>query len=251
MGPFAAIRFLHRAWKARRRSERVEIGALCGLVKPGDLVVDIGAHKGSYLYWLRRSVGPTGLVLAFEPQPVLAAYLQEVVRTFRWSQVEVRPQGVSEQCGSLTLIIPDGPGIISPEASFERGSGRGGGREVQVEVTCLDREFAVGSRAPTFIKCDVEGHELAVFRGGRALLEREGPVLLFECEQRHLGERSVHEVFAELASLGYTGQFFGPDGLRPVSEFRAEVHQPRIGGRFWDRPGYCNNFLFVRPSRTR
>ena len=47
------------------------------------------------------------------------------------------------------------------------------------------------------------------------------------------------------------GEFFGPDGLRPIAEFRPEVHQASDGDRFWDRPGYCNNFLFVPADAPR
>ena len=250
MGPIAAIRYLHRVWKARRRDERDEIAALRHWVRPGDVVLDLGAHKGSYLFWLQRSVGPTGRVLAFEPQPFLAGYLREVVKTFGWRHVEVRNEGVSERAGTLTLVFPEGSGAVSPGASFERAAGTGG-REVPIPVTSLDREFPEGSKAPSFIKCDVEGHELAVFRGGAAMLRRARPVLLFECEQRHLATHRVADVFRELEGYGYRGEFFGPDGLRPIAEFRPEVHQASDGDRFWDRPGYCNNFLFVPADAPR
>lgn len=216
-------------------------------MRPGDVVLDLGAHKGSYLYWLQRAVGPAGRVIGFEPQPVLSGYLQDVKDTFRWRHVEIRNEGVSEQPGNLTLVFPEGSGAISPGASFERASGSGG-REVQVPVTTLDREFPAGTQAPSFIKCDVEGHELAVFRGGRSLFERARPALLFECEQRHLSGHRVVDVFRHLEAMGYRGEFFGPDGLRPVGEFQPDVHQSQAGDRFWDRPGYCNNFLFVAAS---
>ena len=70
MNFMARLRFLHRAWKAQRRDERAEIQALRSLVRPGDTVVDIGAHKGSYLYWLRRAAGDSGQVIACEPKLV-------------------------------------------------------------------------------------------------------------------------------------------------------------------------------------
>jgi hypothetical protein len=91
---------------------------------------------------------------------------------------------------------------------------------------------------------DVEGHELAVFRGAAGILARDRPVLLFECEARHLGNRAPSEVFDFLAALGYSGSFFGPGGPRPLAEFDTAVHQRRGPGRFWKAPGYVNNFLF-------
>ena len=51
----------------------------CGAIRPGDVAVDVGANKGSYLRWLSRAAGP-GKVVAFEPQPQLAAYLERACR---------------------------------------------------------------------------------------------------------------------------------------------------------------------------
>ncbi|HTH49927.1 MAG TPA: FkbM family methyltransferase [Candidatus Limnocylindria bacterium] len=245
MNWLALLRYRHRCWKARRRSEHAEITALLGLIQHGDTVLDLGAHKGSYLYWLRQAAGAEGRVLAFEPQPALAGYLRQVVQAMRWENVSIENQGVSERPGSLTLHVPGPAGSISPGATFEPGIvAEANGQTAEVGVTTLDELFPAGSPPPSFIKCDVEGHELAVFRGGERLLRTAGPALLFECEARHLGSRPMSEVWDTLAGWGYTGEFFAPEGLRPVAEFRPDLHQNQEGGRFWDRPGYCNNFLF-------
>ena len=154
MNLLEVLRYRHRAWKARRRNERAEITAMLGLIRSGDTVLDLGAHKGSYLYWLRQAAGPTGRVLAFEPQPALAAYLRDVVRAMRWENVTIENQGVSERPGSLTLHIPGPTGSISPGATFETGIvPEADGQSVSVGVTTLDRLFPPGSRPPSFIKC--------------------------------------------------------------------------------------------------
>ena len=57
----------------------------------------------------------------------------------------------------------------------------------------------------SFIKCDVEGHELEVFRGAEALLARDKPTLLFEC---HDDEADRGDLFEYLIGLGYDGYFF-------------------------------------------
>ncbi|KAB2665560.1 MAG: FkbM family methyltransferase [Verrucomicrobia bacterium] len=246
MSPLAQLRYLHRVWKARRRGERPEMEALLRIVRPGDTVLDIGANKGSYLYWLRRATGPSGRVVAFEPQPILAAYLRDVVLARHWSNVVIEGKGLSERAGTLLLGVPAGGDGTSPGASFEASiAGNPGSHSVPVEVETLDGLFAGGPRV-AFIKCDVEGHELSVFRGGERLLRESGPTLLFECEARHLGGREMREVFAWLEDRGYAGEFFGPAGLRPIREFSPDIHQRAVGPRFWDAPGYCNNFLFQR-----
>ncbi len=47
--------------------EHSTVRAYCGIVKPGDVVLDIGANIGSHTLHLARCVGAGGHVIAFEP----------------------------------------------------------------------------------------------------------------------------------------------------------------------------------------
>jgi FkbM family methyltransferase len=233
-------RFLYRAWRARWRDQRAELGEALRRIRPGDTVVDIGAHKGAYLYWMRRAAGPAGRVYGFEPQPALHAYLRRTVSERGWTNVEVLPFALSDRQGSAAIHVPEGE--TSPGASLEP---RTGGRTVPCTLETLDHVLVDASRL-SFIKCDVEGHELAVFRGARRILSNQAPALLFECEARHLSTHGMQDVFAFLQGLGYEGWFFAGDALLPLARFDPAVHQARTGERFWDRAGYFNNFLFLR-----
>jgi len=240
-------RFLYRAWKARFRGERGEIRALLDRLAPGDAAVDVGANKGAYLYWMRRAVGPGGSVIAFEPQPGLARYLEDMRARMAWDNVSIRDCALSDSSGRRVLHVPgweNSPGA-SLEALEPAGVAGNAERDREVAVDTLDRQLEDAERPRiALVKVDVEGHELAVFRGAERILSSSRPALLFECEARHLSGRSPHEVFAFLKSLGYRGAFFSPRGLRPIGEFDPSVHQRRGPGRFWEAPGYCNNFLF-------
>ncbi len=229
------LRLIYRAWRYRFRKDPGEIALLRNLLASGDTALDIGAHKGAYTYWMQQAVGPAGRVFAFEPQPQLA---KELVEVFRHSAgVSVHPLGLSARPGRMTLHIPcGGP---SPGASFEHGECVEGLERVEVAVESLDHFFAAHSGRPVrFIKCDVEGHELEVFRGAKAILRDDRPTLLFECEQRHHRADSFTAVFDHLASLGYSGSCFLRRKLIPLAEFRPEQHQ--IPGR----APYVNNFVF-------
>ena len=240
-------RFLYRAWKARFRGERGEICALLDRLAPGDAAVDVGANKGAYLYWMRRAVGPGGSVIAFEPQPGLARYLEDMRARMAWDNVSIRDCALSDSSGRRVLHVPgweNSPGA-SLEALEPAGVAGNAERDREVAVDTLDRQLEDAERPRiALVKVDVEGHELAVFRGAERILSSSRPALLFECEARHLSGRSPHEVFAFLKGLGYRGAFFSPRGLRPIGEFDPSVHQRRRPGRFWEAPGYCNNFLF-------
>jgi FkbM family methyltransferase len=240
------LRYLWRAFNYRRRVNRQEIEFLAGRIRAGDAVVDVGAHKGGFLYWLRHYVAAPGKVYGFEPQPPLAQYLKEVVVMQGWDNVTVEATGLSSANGAMELFIPAPPGEPSPGATLSPVDPNAPHHSVRVPVVTLDDYFRQrGSPRITFIKCDCEGHEIEVFKGGESLLRRDHPVLLFECEQRHMPGSSPAVVFDYLRGLGYRGFFFGPAGLTPVEQFRTEIHQAVRPGRFWDAKDYFNNFAFV------
>src|SRR6202453_5547058 len=60
---------LVRCLRYRFRTEKLEIKTMMRLQLRGATVLDIGANKGIYCFWMRRAVGPSGSVIAFEPQP--------------------------------------------------------------------------------------------------------------------------------------------------------------------------------------
>jgi FkbM family methyltransferase len=231
--------FVHRAWRYALKIDPAEIRSLRSVLRPGDLAIDVGAYKGGYTYWMRRAVGVAGAVLAFEPQPGLAAYLRRCASDFRWKNVHVEEIALSSEPGARTLWTPGSD--PSPAASVIGASLPRGRTGREVEARTLDDVLARHGMAlpPRLIKCDVEGHELDVFRGAARTLREYAPTLLFECEPRHLSGHGIEDVFAYLEELGYRGSFFWEGRRLPVAEFDARRHQ--VQGR---RP-YANNFVFT------
>lgn len=242
---FDYLRLIYRAWRYRLRDDKSEIRELRRLLRKGDVAIDIGCHKGAYLFWMRSSVGYSGRIMAFEPQPALAQKLDLLIRFCGWKNVTLYKVALSSGESEADLYLPKKSVVSSPGATLESlgDASDHGTRTVRVRTLRLDNLLPARRAEPSvrLIKCDVEGHELDVFRGAEQLLRREGPILLFECEQRHHKDRDMSEVFEFLQSLRYEGQFFGPgDLLYPIAEFDSAIHQ---------QPGklpYCNNFLFRR-----
>ncbi len=230
-------RFLWRALKARWRDQRAELSIIRDHIRPGDTVCDVGAHKGNYTYWLSRWVGNSGRVLAFEPQPSLAAYLRQTVPSHN---VVIEQKALWSETGALDLFVP---APNSPGASLVATTDRSDGPRLQVPVVALD-DYLPHEKRVSLLKVDAEGAELAIFQGARRILGESRPLLVFECENRHLPHGSVEDVFAFLAECGYKGYFFSPGGVRPLSAFNAVIHQSQGVSRFWDKADYCNNFLF-------
>lgn len=239
------LRFIYRNLKARFRDQRQEIKALLAHIQPGGSVVDCGANKGSYIWTLSRAAGENGQVIAFEPQRKLAAYLREMAQSCGLRNVRIEEKGISDHAGTMQLMIPGGD--TSPGASLEQSIlQREDCATYPVAVVSLDEYFTARTRKISAIKIDVEGHEFAVLRGAQNILKQDAPLLVFECEQRHLTGTTVMEILAWLQAQGYDGWFILRGALRPIAEFRIELHQKQQGERFWDAPDYCNNFIMKK-----
>jgi FkbM family methyltransferase len=239
---FDRARFHIRALKARFRDQRAEFDVIKRHLRPDDVVCDIGANKGSFLGWLAKWV-PDGRVVAFEPQPDLARYLTDICGSMPLRNVSVEPQAVYSQSGHLDLFMPTGH---QPGASLHRPDMDAGGvTTISVPTVALDDYFDPGEKV-ALLKIDVEGAELAVFRGAERILRQHAPLLVFECENRHLAPGSVRDVFSYLEGLGYEGSFIRGDEVLPLASFDAAIHQRQEGDWFWKKNGYCNNFIFRR-----
>jgi FkbM family methyltransferase len=229
--------------RTRYRDEVAELSAIRECLRPGDTVCDIGANKGGFIYWMSRWTGASGRVVAFEPQAELATYLRAVCKRLALSNVSVEAKAVGDKTGETTLYILGRTGV-SPGASVgARLTEREECRSLSVPVVALDDYFGVNDRVKV-LKIDVEGAERRVFEGAGRILEEQSPLLVFECENRHLESGDVWDVFRCLLDRGYAGEFVCGRKLRPLSEFDPSVHQRESGDRFWDRRDYCNNFVF-------
>lgn len=242
---FSKTKFLYRAYKYRYRDDAEELRYLVKNIKEGDFALDVGAHKGGYLHWIRKGVGNGGQVVAFEPQPSLYEYLSDMITAYRYSNVTLHHAGLSSEEGSLDLYIPKAEGLTSPGATFEKRADDSRGHYVTVPVLQLDKLLKDRTQPVNFIKMDVEGHELEVFKGAADLLAKDRPKLIFECENRHLNGLKVEDVFDYLTGLGYEGYFFLNGKLVPLSEFKADVHQRTHADKeIVNKKFYANNFVF-------
>lgn len=229
-------KYLYRAWRFKNRVEQSEIACVEENIRPGQTVVDIGANKGAFTYWMHKAVGPEGKVVAFEPQPELIKYLSKIKQHMAWDNVDIVGKGVSEEECEMTLYRPDPYACLG--ASLSRGVHLGGHR-LKVPVESLDGYMTrTGNRPVSFIKCDVEGHELQVFRGAEAILREDRPMLIFDCEARHHFMNTPEDVLAYLYDIGYEGTFFLDGMAHDAADFDSQIHQDR------NAKSYAYSFVF-------
>jgi FkbM family methyltransferase len=157
---------------------------LLGLfVKPGDTVVDVGANLGTHTVFFARKVGPDGSVLAFEPQRIVFQTLCANLALNGLLNVHAFQAAVSRQAG--TIVVPrlaygqsgNYGGLSLAGGGGGAGDGAGAGDGERVPVLTLDG-LAIGRCR--LLKIDVEGMEIDVLEGGRALIASSRPVVYLE-----------------------------------------------------------------------
>jgi len=236
-----------RAYKAYVFAEP-ELRWALARIRQGELVVDVGSNLGVYTYWLAKRVGLSGKVLALDPAEECVHYLREATSQLGLSQVTVVHCGASDTSAVLELRIPiEGKRVMLTRATFRRMPGPA--EVTRAEVRPLDDLLRDRDRPVAFVKCDTEGHELAVLRGAKGILATDHPSLLIECEQRYL-VYDMRDTFEYVHSFGYRGWFLDAAGTpRPVEEFSPATHQLRNAGDPTSA-NYINNFLFVHSTRS-
>ncbi|MES2975042.1 MAG: FkbM family methyltransferase [Pseudomonadota bacterium] len=235
------VRFMYNRLTGRLEPE---IALLPQLVRKGSLALDVGANIGFYGYALHRA----GVqVECFEPVPGCAS----VIQAYGAPGINVHCMGLSDAQGEAQLFVPQRGGRLAT-AQAHLGSGgislESGSATLAVELRTMD---SFGFDDVSFIKIDVEGHELRVLKGGRETILRNRPVLLVEIEQRHLQEGSIEDVFSYVRSLGYSGSFLRDGREVPLSAF--DVQRDQLGRESQlesgDERGYINNFIFRPVAR--
>ncbi len=143
---------------------------------PGQVFYDLGANLGVFTLLAARLVGPQGKVVAFEPEPDVADRLRRALERNSLSNVTVVEAAVWSKSDSAVFQRSVG----SPDQGVGRvANGLSGERCIVVQTLSLD-DFARNAPTPNVIKCDVEGAEVEVFAGARALLSQHRPTVICE-----------------------------------------------------------------------
>lgn len=140
---------------ASGRRGRAQMEVLAALMRPGDVVWDVGAHHGYVTLLAARIVGPRGAVHAFEPSAANRRRLERHLRWNRATNVRVHGCALADHEGEATF----------GSAGSSKTMALGGGGEC-VAVRRADQLVRAGQAAsPTFLKIDVEGAEAEAVEG--------------------------------------------------------------------------------------
>jgi FkbM family methyltransferase len=174
---------------------------LIATLRSGDTFLDVGANEGMISLLGSRLVGPSGKVIAFEPNPRPRSILQDNIDRNHISNVTIMPIGLGEKDESLSLSVPK---INTGEGSF----GRTNYSSELVEIVKCDvrrGDDLLTTVSPRLIKIDVEGFELYVLRGMKHLISKDRPAIIMEMDASHLArtDTRVEDLVAFLQDRSY------------------------------------------------
>jgi FkbM family methyltransferase len=211
------LKKIHYAKALRAASEQGEpdLKVVRHLVGPGSHVIDVGANFGLYTKFLAELVQPDGRVYSIEPIRLTYEILTANLRRLKLRNVEPFNLAISDDDAQVRMEVPRY--ASGGENFYEAHISAGGGaalRTVAVQARALDSLFG-RLRAIDFIKCDVEGHELACLRGAESILRAAKPAWLIEISGNPDDPRSsAGEVLRRMREHGYMAFWFDGRHLR-------------------------------------
>lgn len=145
--------------------------------------IDVGAHTGAYSL-AALACGAVN-VLSFEPHFANYSRLMVNLRGNGLPLVNAHMLAVGDEDRWTTFHLPTSLDYLSTGGSL---IARDGGRKFPVQTITLDRFIGEEhSNNVHALKVDVEGLELAVFRGATRIIRESRPLIFFECIDDSLG----------------------------------------------------------------
>jgi len=210
-----------------------ELPYLQNKLRAGDVFIDVGANIGLWTLVAATSVGPSGRVFSFEPNPTtFDRLLENIGLNEKMSCVEAFSKAVSADERVVSFVCNRQHNL-----SAISSSGPDGCYTKNVPTLALDSLLAnelVASRLAG-IKLDTEGHELGALQGASGLIEKRWPWLIIEFNTTLLASDALGDwpVYRFLAAKRYVPFVYDKRGK-----------ETEISGSF-TLHGY-RNILFVR-----
>lgn len=204
------------------------VDSLREFLRPGDVAIDVGAHSGDTTVPMALAVGPTGAVLAFEPNGYVFPVLEANAALNRdKTRILPFPYAVTPRDGKMTFQYSDS-GFCN--GGFHEGMSRWThGHAFDLEVEGVAIEPFLARRHPDlldrirYVKVDAEGFDRSVLESMRGLLARTRPYVECEFFKRLTPEQRLAQL-RTLTSMGYRAR-------RVVSEsdrHGEEIHEGNL-----------------------
>jgi len=196
--------------------EKKEMNMILKMIGKDAVVFDIGANIGWVSMIVARNF-PDAKVSSFEPIPKTYRYLAANVRENGIANIDAYNFGFSDEEKDLSFYYyPQGSG----NASIRDLSGSAEVEKVTCRVSTLDRFTEKNDIYPDFIKCDVEGAELFVFKGGIDTIKKSTPIVYTEMLRKWAAKFNYHpnEIIDLFESLGYCCYYINGECISKIAK---------------------------------
>ena len=215
--------------------EAVHTDLIKEVLEPGMTVLDIGANIGYYAFLEARLVGPSGTVLAVEPDPRNIAMLRRGIEANGYEDIiEVSAMGMSNVVGEQEMLLSEKTNLNT----FVLPDNRAAEQTITLPVTTVDRFLAERKTDVDLVRMDVEGFEVEILDGMTETLKRARPgfKILFELHPDvYSEERSLARQLERVFSLNYQPRYLVCAGESQIPKYERRGSEPV---RVWDTDGY-------------
>jgi len=166
-----------RLWVSRLRGLTVfetDENFLRSYLRPGDVVIDVGANIGFHTLISSVTVGQKGKVYSIEAHPKTYKALCGNVKINGFRNVKTYNLAAGEKQGHITF---------SDKRQDDRNSVASNSKGIKVEMKTLD-SMDISESSIALLKVDVEGYEKFVFDGAEQLLENS-LCIYYESAENH------------------------------------------------------------------
>jgi FkbM family methyltransferase len=197
--------------------EKNDTQMMYNLVKNNSTIFDIGANIGWYSIGLGKNKKNVN-VFSFEPIPTVFENLKSNLKLNNLKNVKLFNHGFYNKNKKISFYYyPDASGYSS-NTPFP---GKKGFEKVQCDLKILD-EFVQKKKISKidFIKCDVEGAEFFVFKGGIKIIEQFKPIILSEISRINQSKFSYHpnDLIQFFKEKGYDCFLTNDNGLHKIKK---------------------------------
>lgn len=153
-------------------------------VRRGAVVWDVGANVGLFTFAAAALAGPSGSVIAFEPDAWLVQLLRRSARMQpkASASVTIIPAAVAKEPGLRSFSIAKRS--RSSNHLSEYGETQAGGTKELQTVVAVSLD-SCDLTPPNVLKIDVEGAELETLAGATRIIEQSRPVILSEVSEHN------------------------------------------------------------------
>ena len=169
--------------------ENEDAAMVYALIKPGATILDIGANLGWYSLHFSKLVQGNGVIHAFEPIPDTYKKCKANIELNHFTNIRLNNFALSDSNGEIEFYYnPASTGSSSMKNLLELENTQ----LIKSKIQKLDDYVTENKLVPDFIKCDVEGAELLVFKGALEVLQQYKPIVFTEMLRKWSAKYNYH-----------------------------------------------------------